>query len=392
MKKFNRRYFLKSAFATALMLGTRRVFAQDTTNILYVDSIVGNDANDGLSRALPKLTLDGARAALEALGGVGTIRVHAPSTNPVQGYVDFSSGQITIEGMDRSSVWYCERGVTRISPDSAWTDEGGGIFSHALAESSGVMWVSVPDRNGFWTKLSLTPSAPTSPRAGQIGYSDGLIYVHLPGDIHPADYTFKRNGVSYLLRASGTARLTIRNAMLRHAVGSAVELVSDEAQIVCEGCAAQYNGVGFGDSAAGRLTCRVCFSQRNTFSGFVTRLSAVILEDCDGSYNDEDGLSARQESTLRISGGRYHHNGNAGIAAADATILHLNDVEVDHNGRNRNSEGQRGGIRFDDRTTGSVLDCNSHDNAGEGIVCGTSGDLIIVNLSSTNNTLPDVMC
>jgi hypothetical protein len=389
MTKLNRRVFLKSAFVAAAALGTRRAYAQQSENVIYVNSIDGNDANDGLTPSQAKLSLEGARLALE---GRGTIRVHAPTTHPVAGYVEFSSGQITIEGMNSASTWYCERGVTTILPGAEWEDHGDGIFSHPLAESSGVMWVSALDRAGFLTKLPINSANPTAPDVGEIGYADDLIYVHLTGDRNPADFTFKRNGVGYLIRALGDAQLTLRNGIFRHAVGSAIELASEDARLECEACAVQYSGIGFGASAAGELVCIGCFGQRNTLSAFNIAFSTTLLENCDGSYNDGEGVLAHQTANLTILGGRYHHNGSGGVTALHQAVVHLTSVEVDHNGRNGTGELKRGGLIFADTANGSVTDCHTHDNEGEGFYCATAGEVEVNGLTSENNTLDDVMC
>lgn len=362
--------------------------------VIYVNSSTGNDSNNGLSPALPKLTLDGARLALVALGAIGTIKVTAPEATPVQGFVDFSSGQTTIEGLN-GVTWHCQRVTTIAAGAGGWTNEGGGIYSRASSASSALWYVAtLPDGNGLQTILTQETGTPNAPSAGEFGYVVNVLYVHLPGDVDPNLHQFKRASTNFNLRASGTAKLTLRNLVARYSNGAVIECSAAGASIFAENCDFDYGAIGISDSAAGRIICNSCRARRNINDGFNANFATWTLNSCEGAYNDDEGASPHQTSSLTINGGRYHHNGHGGLTAVNSAIMVLNQVEVDNNGVNAGAAGERGGINYLTTSTGSCTGCNTHDNTGEGFNCTSSATVkpTVSGLISTDNTEVDVFC
>lgn len=361
---------------------------------LYVNAVSGSDSNSGLTSSAPKLTLDSARTALNTLGGVGTIRIHAPIETPVQGFVNFASGNITLIGMDGTTPWYVERSATFTS---GWTDLGGGIYSRGdLGVTAQLMaCTTVLDGNGFSTVLTKNTGTPTTPAAGEFGQTGGNYYVHLPGGVSANSNTIKRASVDYLIRVSGTARVTIRNGNGRYTNGNAIECTASGAALSCYNCTAQYiSGNGFGNSA-GVVYLESCTGQRASNDGFNFNGGTITAVNCDGSYNDDEGISPHNGCTLTVSGGRYHHNYSGGCTAVGSgTRMNLSAVTVDFNGAKAGGGIESNGINYDTGTVGTVADCVAQNNTGSGYYCN-SATVTVTNLTSgtgQGNTQADVTC
>jgi parallel beta helix pectate lyase-like protein len=364
---------------------------------MYVNSVSGNDSNSGLTSGAAKLTLDGARTALEALGGVGTIRVHAPITNPVQGFVTFSTGRMTLEGMDSGTLWYTERTTTWTS---GWTDAGGGVWSRANGGGDAdIMFVpTMLDSDGFGRTLLKNTSTPTTPAAGQFGRDATNFYVHLVGDASANSNTIKRHNTGFLIRASGTVRLTIRNGVGRYTGSNGVfECNAAGATMILENCTGTYSasaGVSL-PVGAGTVICTNCTMQRHSNDGYNQHGGSLTLNNCDASYNDDEGAAVHDGLTLTIHGGRYHHNQSAGCSAViSGTKMYLTDVLVDFNGAKAGGGIETNGIVFDTGTSGSVTDCIAENNTGAGFYCNAA-TVEIVNLTSglaAGNSAPDDEC
>lgn len=372
------------------------VFSQGVT--IYVNTASGSDSNNGLTPGAAKLSLDGARLAVVSAGGVGKILVSAAEASPVQGFVDFGTGivNVTIDAYGASS-WHCQRTTTIAVGAGGWTNEGGGVYSRASSSSSALWYVAtLADGNGFQTVLTQETGTPSTPGEGEFGYVSNTLYVHLPGGVDPNLHQFKRASTNYLIRASGTARVAIRNLVGRYSNGTICEVASAGAQMTIQDSVVEYaNGNCVGDSAAGIGICSNVTARRAVNDGFNVNLGIWTLTDCTGEYNDDEGASPHQTSRLTIYGGRYHHNGHGGITAVNSAVLNLYGVTVDYNGATGPSQGERGGINYITTSSGICEDCTCQNNTGEGFNCQSSGDVTVTNLTSgtgEGNTLADVTC
>lgn len=371
------------------------IAAQASGVVLYVNASTGSDSNNGRTPTAAKLTLDGARTALNALGGNGVIRVTAASSAPVQGFVDFAAGNVIVEGLN-NVPWYCDRTTTIAVGAGGWTSVGGGIYSRSSTSSSALWYVAtLADGNGLQTVLTQETGTPTAPSAGEFGYSGSTLYVHLPGDVDPNLHQFKRASTAYLIRASGTAQLTVRDMVGRYSNGNICEVTSANARLTLQDSTIEYaNGNCVGDSAAGVLICTNVTARRATNDGFNLNLATVILDNCTGEYNDDEGASPHQTANLTIYGGRYHHNGHGGITAVNSAVMNLYGVTVDYNGATGPSQGERGGINYITTSSGVCQNCICQNNTGEGFNRQSSGTVTITNLTSglaQGNTLADVL-
>lgn len=368
---------------------------QRTGVILYVHSVSGNDSNDGKRPDKAKLTIASALSALPASGG--TIRVTAPITTPTNGFHTISAGRVVIEGTNRVP-WYTERTTTFTS---GWTDNGGGVYqrAHGSADADIMFVPTQNDDDGFARMLTKNTSTPTTPSAGQFGRDATNFYVHLVGDASANSHTIKRHSTGFLYRASGTATLIIRDAVGRYTGGNGVfECNATGATMILENCTGMYSasaGVSLPITGAGRVVCSDCIMQRHTNDGYNQHAGNLTLNNCDGSYNNDEGASNHNGTTMTINGGRYHHNRAGGCTVVNSgSVMHLMNVEVDHNGAKAGGGIETNGINYDTGTSGTVTNVNSHDNTGAGFYCNAA-TVTVTNLTSgeaAGNSAPDDAC
>jgi len=382
--------------ATSATKAVMRIVRGSVAIKLYVDSVLGDDANNGFSTATPKLTLTDAVTTLIADGNKGTIYVTAPSSDPVNGFIDFDSGEITIEGLD-SVEWYSEDTTTWTS---GWTADGGGIYHRANGSADAdLMFVpTMTDADDFELFLLKNVSTPTAPDAGEFGVDVTNFYVHLVGDEDPDNHTIKIHNTDYLFRASGTAALTIKDCVARYTgANGCFECTAAGAVITLKNSTGIYSastGVSL-PSGAGEVICTNCNMQRHTNDGYNQNDGVLTLTDCDASYNLDEGISTQDGAMLTVTGGRSHHNQSAGYSAVGSdTEMVLTNVLADFNGAKDEPGVERNGIVFDTGTIGSITDSISRNNTGCGLYCN-GGTVTITNLISglgEGNTLADVEC
>jgi hypothetical protein len=372
---------------------------------VYVNTATGSDSNDGLTPSASKLTLASALTAItNNAGGIGRILVTASASAPVQGFVSIAAGEVTIEGLNGVD-WYMERSTTL--NDSSWVSDGGGVYHHTSTSSATNWFVrSILTGNGFETRLTQNSSTPTTPAAGEFGYSGSTLYVRLPGDVNPntgnggSPHIFKRANTAYLLQLTGTAKVSVRGGIGLYG-GTIYQNTSPAALLYLYNCQARYaHGTGSGiqiPMSGGYIYCHGCTSQANANDGFNAQASSMTLVNCDGSYNDDEGASNHNGSGMNIQGGRYHHNFSGGCTAVNSgSQMYLNAVTVDYNGAKAGGGVESNGINFDVGTSGSVVDCTAQNNTGSGYYCAASaGAVTVTNLTSgtdEGNTLDDVLC
>jgi hypothetical protein len=359
--------------------------------VFYVNTLTGNDSNGGRTATSAKLTLAAAHSAIVALGNIGTIRITAPSTNPVLN-LNFSSGNLIFESTD-GSPWYTEFVLKRTS---GWTLESGSIYSQSSGAAGNDPYIeTLTDADGFFPRLSLNSSTPTTPANGQWGYTGGKWYVNLPAGENPNSHTIKFPAITRGWAISGGVS-TFRNAYFRYAEAEGLIDTSNGAIVQAENCTFQYGGCGIEAINTSIVSCLNCLAVRNRNDGFNSRNTArIILNNCESSYNLDEGASNHNSSIFDITGGRYHHNGHGGITAIDSTTLNLYSVTVDYNGSTGPSQGERGGINYITTSSGVCQNCTCQNNTGEGFNCQSSGTVSVVNLTSgtgQGNTLADVTC
>ncbi|HDX1996924.1 TPA: hypothetical protein ACS9HG_004308, partial [Escherichia coli] len=154
-------------------------------NPLYVDSVNGSPSGTG-SVDNPVNTLS---LALGLCAGLPDyeIKISAPENSPLRQEVIFDTSlDVTLSGVD-SEPWYTFGSEKHIS---GWT-QSGQIWRKTLGYTSVLQAVvttmaeTVGDRDDFFFKLVQNTATPTTPAAGEYGYSGGVIYVRLPDDSSP---------------------------------------------------------------------------------------------------------------------------------------------------------------------------------------------------------------
>lgn len=362
---------------------------------VYVNTVPGqgNDSNSGLSFAQAKATLASALSLLATRNNVGTIRINAPSTNPVTGFVQFTFGNITLEGID-GNEWYVERTTTFTS---GWSDQGGGIWSRSDGGVTAfyLYVTTLTDANGFELVLAKNTVTPTTPAAGEFGQTGGNYYVHLPGDVSPNSNTIKRHVASYLFQSAGTANVIIKNCVGRYnGSGGVFENTSANSSLDLQLCKALYSGVGVTNSGK-MLTATNCEAHRCANDGFSQNAGIAYFIDCIASYNDDEGGSPHNGSTLYVTRGHYHHNFSGGLTAVNNnTKMYVENALVEYNGAKNQAGIEKNGINFDTGTSGSVKRSISRNNTGSGYYCNSASVILIDLVSglSQGNTLADVIC
>jgi hypothetical protein len=363
--------------------------------VLYVNSVTGNDSNNGFTPTLAKLTIANALTALPA--GGGTIRITAPIGTPTNGFHTVSSGLVILEGTNRVP-WYTERTTTFTT---GWTADGGGVYHRANGGGDAdIMFVTTQtDADGFQRLLLKNTSTPATPGAGEFGRDATNFYVRLFDSSDPNLQTIKRHNTGFLFRASGTVTLIIRDAIGRYSGSNGTfECNATGAMLILDTCIGIYSastGVSLPITTGGTVICSNCIMQRHLNDGYNQQAGALTCYDCQASYNNDEGFAVHGGGSLTVQRGRAHHNQSAGYSAVNAnTHMVLSDLTADFNGAKNQPGIERNGIVFDTGVQGSVTNCLAANNTGCGFYCN-GATVTITNLTSglaQGNTLADDPC
>ena len=355
---------------------------------VHVSTVTGSDANDG-SAAHPVATLARA-AALLPFGG--RVLVTAPESAPLRGgWAATGSASFSVEASDPGQPWHM---FASEKHTSGWTADGGGVWHKAIAALP-TNWQAIVTTltetvgdASFTLSLDRNVATPTTPAAGECGYSGGTFYVHLPSDADPNGHVLEVTTADYGIANGGTGTLTLVNGVVRYAATYNISSLGG-GPVIAVGVTAQFSYNSNFASLSGDLTATRCTAQRSTFNdGYsVYGTTTMTLTDCVGSYNDDEGCSPHVSATLHVTGGTYNHNGQSGCAAVGASTTVLSAVTMNSNGR---LVGVYGGVFTWDTaamtiTGGSVFT----GNAGAGINHDSSGTLALGAYTSTGNGAPD---
>jgi hypothetical protein len=276
---------------------------------LYVDSVNGSDANSGKSPSSAKQTL----AAITWRAG---LRVGLARGSVFRGMVTLSSPGCTL-GAYGSGAKPVLIGSTAIT--SGWTLVSGNVWSQTLAAAPANLLQRTAYSTAGLTKLTQNTATPTTPGAGEWGYSTGTLYVNSATD---------PNTLAYENAAFDSVN---NNLVLVTAGGCALE----DLALLC----AQRNGFyvtgAFAGFAARR--CELSYNSNDGGGGQPSGgdLTSCLVESCtvwgngngpkDGTGSDGDGLSwhgngttAHSEVTIRYCDIR--NNTKSGIGHQSATI------------------------------------------------------------------------
>jgi len=344
----------------------------DPSTIIYVDQAAGNDSTGDGSSATPYASLQKAFTIAANLDRL--ILVRAPKSNPTFLFATTSgTGTIVVDSWDYGQPWWMHGMATSTS---GWTAVGGGIYSRTTSRTTvNVLSLShtetVGDRT-FYRQLTQNTVTPTTPAAGEFGYSSNVLYVHLWNDdnansctiMHPTTSTntspIAKTGAGTLTLRNG--RFIAGNLQITAATAGTMNLES------CEGIYAGSNGTFQWDGANGYA--KDCRGWRSINDGFnVHGTSVVQLINCDGSYNEDEGASPHDTSSLTVCGGQYRYNGSGGVTAVGTSKLYVVDHPLFERNQRLNVNAGEGAITVHDSTvTGRIDSAVVRNNYGPGII------------------------
>lgn len=372
---------------------------------LFLDTVNGSNSNDGLSLTTPKLTLDAAMNVLDAsYSSTGTIHIHAPEATPLlintaNSNMVFNAGHMALVPWPGEASWYGENWLHEYT--DGWADAGGGVYSRTDQPTTSILWIeTLLDGNGFFTPLT-NGGATSTPAAGRFGVTGGNLYVRLPGDADPNDHTIVQPRNTSTLRSQNAAILEVWGGVVRY-TRSSIAFMEGTSQITLRDCVLEYaaaNGVEVSSASTGvQLTAYDSIARRavsndgwNIHSNDTPGQQAVFrLYNCEGAYCGDEGVSPHENSELYIDGGRYHHNGQSGLAAVDESVVDIRNARFDSN--NTTSTAGMGGILLSNTSSGALENCQVDNNTGPGLNCDTTGEVAVTNLNSFDNTEADVLC
>lgn len=357
---------------------------------LYVDSVLGNDAAVG-NPAAPLLTLGAAISRLPTDGG--TIFVTAPEASPLREQVTYTgAGDIEIRSATDGVEWFMYGSEKHTS---GWTSLGSGIYSKVLAgyptAVDSVVVTSLTDGDGDFVVLRPNLATPTTPAAGESGWDNATttLYVHLAADANPGVHTIEVTKRLFCFVTTGTGQVTLRWLHARGGTNAGIQAgnASGAGKIYAYDCKADYCGDEAGMKLADPGTvfyaerCEANLCTHN--DGFSVKGSGTMtLVDCIARKNWEEGFTSHDTTTLHVTRGRSHHNYGSGYegVTVSANVATFDGTEFDHNNVGGGPSGL-GAVTYRTGQTGSVANCNIHDNNLKGI-CQEAGSTV----SFSNNT------
>ncbi|MEG9313092.1 hypothetical protein V6S19_15580 [Klebsiella pneumoniae] len=389
-------------------------------NPIYVDTENGSASGTGtIDKPVNQLSL-----ALGLCSGLPDyeIRIRANANNPIrQEIVVNTSKDVMLSGID-GEPWHTFGSEKHTS---GWTLSGQ-IYRKNLGYTSVLQVVittmteTVGDRHDFLCKLVQNTETPTTPAAGEYGYSGGIIYVRLPDDSSPNLHTIEVSRRNFGVSTIGFGMLTISDCVARYCMingiscglstqpaGTGFLTVNDS---VVEDCA----NAGVGGTGRNELIiCNNVKARRISNDGFgqhspVGGVGKMILNGCDGSYNgDKPGQSAQGASNheftkMVLNGGTFNYNVSGGMVAIEDAQCDIHGdtqygpVVMDGNMRLGNTGGtiaSQAGCAWLNNATGTVTGAVTVKNGG-GVGVRKSATAYVEGIGgiiSTGNALPDIV-
>lgn len=387
-------------------------------NPLYVNTLTGTAGGSG-SAAAPVNSLAIAQALCAGLPD-WVIRVTAPESAPLRQEITYESTlDLYIEG-EGNEPWAIY-GADSLS--NAWGGVGP-VYSKTLNYTAltQVVVTSLAETIAgkvFHPKLLENAATPTTPAAGEFGYSAGVLYVRLWDSSAASLHTFEVARRNTCISTIGFGLLTLTKPIGRHSLvnnlhnGRFGQPLGTGRLHVIDGLV-EYS-VNGGVGAAGQNEETICTrtqAYRTANDGFNLHALAgagyMELRDCDGCANgDKAGQSAQgasnHESThLVIKGGRFNGNVSGGMVVIDSARCDLigdseyGPITMTGNMRLGNTPGPvsaQAACAWMDTTTGSVSgDVTVRDGLGVGVRKSASAGVTGIGLiSSVGNAMPDII-
>ena len=387
-------------------------------NPLYVNTITGSSVGTGsISNPVNSLAL-----AMSLCAGLPDwqILVTAPSTNPLrQENLYNSSFDLMIDGKD-GEPWY-NYGSDAL--DNSWIGSGP-VYSKVLNYTlvTQVVITTMTEMIGdklFPIKLVQNTTTPTTPLAGEFGYTGGIMYIRLPDSSNPILQNIEVARRNTCLSTIGSGFLKLNNLQAEHALVNCVNnglfgqpLGTGKLEITNSLCRFAGNG-GVGAAGQNEITiARNVTCERIDNDGFnhhvLSGTGVMDLYSCSGSYNgikagqSAQGASNHENSVMNIYGGNYNYNVSGGMVVIETATCNLygNTVDgpilMDRNMRLGNTPGpvsSQAGCAWLDSSSGIVTTGVTVSNGlGVGVRKSSTATVIgINNILSVNNALPDII-
>lgn len=357
----------------------------------YVNTVTGSDSNTGRTASAPiktwKRLTDGINAASASVNEF-SVAITAPESAPLRpGPITarniFAMGKtVRLAPTMPGERWYLY-GSEKIS--GGWTSLGGGIYSHALTRSAAsglICWTpDLLDGDGNPLRCMTNATVQTAPAAGEYGWASNVYYVHFIGDINPNSYDVEVADAGNAITQSVIAgSLTVEDATIRGNMSSGLYSVTGDVvatRVYAELCASSGFAIA---SELGSMQCRECVARYNGNDGYNLHGNAsvnnlMVLMDCEGAWNGDEGASPHDDTIMTIQGGRYHHNGSGGVTAVNNAVVTFVGDEGDpvkvYNNRElyiaAPGDGDRGGVVLLDAVVANVYALHCYDNPGPGV-------------------------
>lgn len=389
-------------------------------NPLYVDTINGSASGTGsIDNPVNMLSL-----ALGLCAGLPDyeIKIIAPENSPLRQEVIFDTSlDVTLSGVD-SEPWYTFGSEKHIS---GWT-QSGQIWRKTLGYTSVLQVVvttmteTVGDRDDFFFKLVQNTATPTTPAAGEYGYSSGVIYVRLPDDSSPNLHTIEISRRNFGVGTIGFGLLTVNDCVARYCMINGISCgqstqPAGTGYLTVNNSLVEYCANG-GVGGTGRnelIICNNVKAYRISNDGFNQHAPTggqgkMILNGCDGSYNGDkagqsaQGASNHETTTMILNGGTFNFNVSGGMVVIDNARCDIHGdtqygpVMMNGNMRLGNTAGtiaNQGGCAWLNNSVGTVTGSVTVENGG-GVGVRRDSDAVvdgITTIHSINNALPDIL-
>lgn len=348
--------------------------------VWYVDTVTGTASGDGRTadRANTSLSATLTRIA-SAAPTDATVYITAPADKPITETTSLpfsTGGTIRLASRSTGEKWHLSGALAFTG---GWTSAGGGVYSRSVPLSfTNAPFAYVPtllDADGQPTRIFARNTAtPTTPAAGEYGYAGGTYYLHLPGDVDPNTHTVHIAASLNLIQVTQGTRVTIRDMHAQGAQGAVVlaGISSSAGSVSAIDSIAEFSaGVGWGTSGQTLgMKCERCVGRYVGNDGFnhhgnAGNLAIMELIDCEGAWNEDEGVSPHDDTRLILRGGVYHHNGSGGIVAVGNAQTQVYATEFHRN--NRLSQAEGGGVAILENARLTSRDLYSHDHPGPGI-------------------------
>lgn len=367
--------------------------AGTAANTWYVNTVNGDDAGTGTTAASAKRTLMAALIAAKASGQTDTtIAIHAPEDRPIDGTqpLNISRVDITTRLVSQTGRRWNITGAQRHT--GGWMAMGGGVYRKAMTLAANntphalvrTMMAADGQPLRVWTKAA-TASAPA---VGEYGYDGTYYYINLPNGQSPNNHVVEVASVFTLMNINSNTTFYGHDMNAWGAQGSVVAIngVGSVAPAFCafEDSVTSFGTNGWaisGDHKGMRLVrCKGLLTNNDGFNihGSAGNIALTELVDCEGAYNEDEGVSPHEDTRLNLYRGVFHHNGHGGLTSVGNARVQLYATEFY---ANRQTDPDvtgwdSGGVAILEQSRLTSVDLYSHDHPGPGVEIDTAGGAI----------------